>query len=117
MRDSRPVSALGRARALRSSMTEPERILWRLLRDRRLQGLKFRRQVPIGPYIVDFLCIEKNLVIELDGSQHIDSARDTRRDRWLAGEGYRIKRFWNGELLRERQSIIDMIAAECGLSW
>ncbi len=117
MHEMRSAGAVKRARALRSAMTEPERILWRLLRDRRLQGLKFRRQAPLGPYIVDFLCIERKLVIELDGSQHIDSARDARRDRWLTEEGYRVKRFWNGELLHERQSVLDTVAAECGLAW
>jgi len=117
VRDDVARKTLGHARALRASMTEPEKQLWRHLRDRRLQGVKFRRQAPVGPYIVDFLCIEHKLIIELDGSQHIESARDLRRDAWLVANGYRVKRFWNDEVIRERQSVIDTIAAECGLPW
>jgi len=98
-------------------MTEPEKKLWRLLRDRRLQGVKFRRQSPVGLYIVDFLCIEHKLIVELDGSQHIESSRDSRRDAWLAANGYRVRRFWNDDVLRQQQSIIETIAAECGLRW
>jgi very-short-patch-repair endonuclease len=100
MRDLLPAAAISRARTLRRSMTEPERKLWRLLRDRRLQGVKFRRQVPVGPYIVDFLCIDRKLVVELDGSQHADSVRDIRRDAWLRSTGYAVRRFWNDAVLR-----------------
>jgi very-short-patch-repair endonuclease len=117
MRDAVPKSAKGRARAMRAAMTESETQLWRVLRDRRLQGLKFRRQVPIGSYIVDFLCIEKMLVVEADGSQHGDSAYDQRRDAWLEAQGYKVVRFWNLDILRERQSVLDTIAAKCGLHW
>ena len=117
MRETRPTLSLSRARALRANMTEPERQLWQLLRDRRLQNVKFRRQVPIGCYIVDFLCIEHRLIVEADGSQHADSLHDQTRDAWLVSEGYRVLRFWNREVLRERQSVLDTIAAACGLRW
>jgi 2-isopropylmalate synthase len=117
MRDDVPKTAVNRARSLRRSMTEPEQQLWRLLRDRRLQGVKFRRQAPVGPFIVDFLSVEHRLVIEADGSQHADSARDRGRDAWLAANGYRVGRFWNHEIMTERQSVLDTIAALCGLSW
>jgi very-short-patch-repair endonuclease len=79
MRDNTPRQSLTHARAMRQSPTEPEKKLWSILRDRRLQGLKFRRQVPVGPYIVDFLCISHALVIEADGSQHADSSYDAAR--------------------------------------
>jgi very-short-patch-repair endonuclease len=117
MRDDLPKSAKTRARALRRLATEPEKALWQLLRDRRLQGVKFRRQVPIGRYIVDFLCIEHHLVIEADGSQHAESAHDQKRDAWLREEGYVVLRFWNDAVLKERQSVLDTIAAHCGLKW
>jgi 2-isopropylmalate synthase len=117
MRDNQPKSSLGRAKSMRRTMTEPEKQLWRVLRDRRLQGLKFRRQVPLGPYIVDFLCIEHRLVIEADGSQHVDSAHDAKRDAWLVGENYKVLRFWNMDILKERVSVMDTIAAHCGLAW
>jgi very-short-patch-repair endonuclease len=98
-------------------MTEPEKRLWRLLRDRRLQGLKFRRQVPVGPFIVDFLCVEKKLVVEVDGSQHAYSQSDIRRDAWLQANGYKIRRFWNHAVLFEQTSVLDTIATDCGLPW
>ena len=100
---------------MRQSPTEPEKNLWSVLRDRRLQGLKFRRQVPVGPYIVDFLCISHKLVIEADGSQHADSSYDATRDAWLKSQGYQVLRFWNMDVLKERTSVLDTIATACGL--
>ena len=102
---------------MRSAMTEPEKRLWSMLRDRRLQGLKFRRQVPVGPYIVDFLCVEKMLVVEADGSHHADSGHDQKRDEWLREQGYQVVRFWNTDILKEREVVLDTIAAACGLPW
>jgi very-short-patch-repair endonuclease len=87
-----------RARSLRRNETEAERRLWGLLRSRRFDGCKFRRQVPIGKCIVDFVCFERRLIIELDGSQHADSAHDERRVAWLRNDGYRVLRIWNNEL-------------------
>jgi very-short-patch-repair endonuclease len=90
---------------MRRDPTEAERKLWYALRDRRMQALKFRRQAPIGPYIVDFLCIAHRLVVEADGSQHAESKRDAIRDEWLAREGYAVLRFSNRDILmgaRER---------------
>ena len=95
MRDALPKSAIPRARQLRRAMTDAETKLWKLLRGRRMLALKFRRQVPVGPYIADFLCIAAKVIVEADGSQHADSARDLRRDAFLAGQGYRVLRFWN----------------------
>ena len=81
------------ARHLRSSQTEAERHLWRMLRRKNLEGWRFRRQVPLGPYIVDFCCLPLRLVIEADGGQHNGSASDLVRDDWLRSEGFRVLRF------------------------
>ena len=79
-------------------MTEPERKLWAALRDRRFEGFKFRRQIPIGRYIVDFICFDRRLIIEVDGGQHSESVRDGIRDAWLIAQGFRIMRFWNVDI-------------------
>ena len=72
-------------------------------------GCKFRRQHPIGPYIVDFACVERKLVIELDGSQHAGSASDSARTRWIQANGYRVLRFWNNDALRQQQVVLTVI--------
>jgi very-short-patch-repair endonuclease len=102
---------------MRCAPTEAELRLWRLLRDRRLSGLKFRRQVPVGPYIVDFLCVSARLIVEGDGSQHGDSLRDAHRDAYLARQGRTVLRFWNYDILQNRASMIDTILARAGLPW
>jgi very-short-patch-repair endonuclease len=86
------------ARQLRRNQTDAERRLWMALRDRRLAGYKFRRQRPVGPYVVDFVSIRFRLVIEVDGSQHADSEADTRRTAWLERYGWRVVRVWNNEV-------------------
>lgn len=100
-----------RARALRRDSTEAEKALWRLLRHRQLQDVKFRRQQVLGPYIVDFICLSHRLVIEADGSQHADSAADQRRDAWLAANGFRVLRLWNNEILGNPEGVLEVIAA------
>ncbi|KTS78306.1 DNA (cytosine-5-)-methyltransferase [Pseudomonas oryzihabitans] len=87
------------ARSLRRNQTDAERALWQHLRGKRLQGLKFRRQHPHGRYILDFVCLEARLVIELDGGQHQDSPADRERDAWLQARGFQILRFWNHDVL------------------
>ena len=99
-----------RARALRSRMTDAERKLWFALRDRRFAGFKFRRQVPIGRFIVDFVCFEARLVIEVDGGQHADSLQDQRRDRWFAANKFRVLRFWNNEVLSNLEGVMTLLA-------
>ena len=95
-----------RARKLRSNPTDAERFLWRHLRLRQFAGYKFRRQRPIGPYIVDFVCLEKLLVIEVDGGQHSEQrSYDARRDAWLKKEGFRVLRFWDDEVLKQVESV------------
>lgn len=103
--------ATQRARKLRLEETEPEYRLWSDLRARRLNGFKFVRQIPLGPYIVDFLCREQMLVVELDGGQHCESEYDARRTAWLNAQGYSVIRFWNDEVLRERRAVLETILA------
>ncbi|MCX5497168.1 DUF559 domain-containing protein [Kaistia dalseonensis] len=98
------------AKSLRRGQTDAERTLWFQLRDRRLEGLKFRRQVLIGPYVADFVCIEAMLVVALDGSQHagVRVDYDARRTEYPQGLGYRVLRFWNSDVLTN----IDGVATE-----
>ena len=117
MRDDVPLSAKSRARTMRRALTDAERKLWCALRDRRLQTVKFRRQAPVGRYIADFLCVQRKLVVEADGSQHGENARDNVRDAWFASNGYRVLRFWNHEILTGQENVLATIAAACGLSW
>ncbi|SIQ31784.1 Very-short-patch-repair endonuclease [Rhizobium sp. RU20A] len=99
------------ARRLRRAGTLDEHDLCNALRNRHLNGYKFARQVPLGPYIVDFLCREHRLVIELDGYQHADSKADLQRTEWLNANGYSVLRFWNHEFGRDRASVLDTILA------
>ncbi len=87
------------ARAMRADATKPENVLWQALRNRQLEGLKFKRQVPLDGYILDFVCFEARLIIEVDGGQHGESVRDASRDRHFEGKGFRTIRFWNDEIL------------------
>jgi very-short-patch-repair endonuclease len=88
------------ARAMRADSTKGENILWQAIRNRQLEGFKFKRQVPIENYIVDFVCFDSRLIIEVDGSQHIESEYDRLRDKALSTAGFRILRFWNDEIVR-----------------
>jgi very-short-patch-repair endonuclease len=106
-----PAAKRNFARALRRDMTEAEDKLWHELRSRRLDRIKFRRQVPIGRYIADFACLEAKLIVEIDGSQHAESPRDHVRDAELISRGFRILRFWNDEVLRELDAVCDTIIA------
>lgn len=99
-----------RARYLRSNLTEAEQKLWHHIRRRQIFGYKFRRQRPIGPYIVDFICLERKLIIEVDGGQHqMQSERDNRRTQWLEAEGYQVLRFWNNEVQSNTDSVLMQI--------
>jgi very-short-patch-repair endonuclease len=90
-------------------MTDAERRLWYYLRAHRFAGMKFRRQAVIGPYVVDFASLQKNLIVEVDGGQHADSESDRRRTRWLEDQGFRILRFWNNEVLGNTGSVLEAI--------
>lgn len=97
------------ARALRQASTTAEQLLWRHLRNRQLAGAKFRRQHPLGPYILDFVCLEQGLVIELDGGQHADlqaQAYDQQRSAWLQQQGLRVLRFWNHEVVQQTNEVL-----------
>jgi very-short-patch-repair endonuclease len=98
------------ARSLRRAQTEAERRLWALLRDRRFDGFKFRRQHPIGAYIADFCCAEARLIVELDGGQHASNqGADSNRSQFLEGQGYRVLRFWNNEVLGNTAGVLQRI--------
>ena len=103
-------SLVARARVLRANPTDAERTLWQHIRRRQLGEYRFRRQHPIGPYIVDFLCFERRLVIEIDGGQHTSQAAyDLDRTRWLEARGYHVLRFWNHQVLNELQAVKEAI--------
>jgi very-short-patch-repair endonuclease len=99
-----------RARRLRRQATDAERKLWNRLRSRAVEGCKFVRQEPIGPYIVDFACRERGVVIEVDGGQHATDTRDIVRDQWLADHHYRVLRFWNNDVLGNIDGVLERIA-------
>ena len=96
------------ARVLRRNAPATERLLWKLLRDRKLEGLKFRRQVPLGPYVLDFVCLRHRLVIEADDPFH-DPERDAVRDSWLTTKGFRVLRFPNSEIQLKDWQVIGRI--------
>jgi very-short-patch-repair endonuclease len=104
------VTKTERARRLRSVSTDAEGTLWYCLRARRLNGYKFVRQEPIGPYTADFICRERRSVVEVDGGQHADSQRDAARDRWLADRNYRVLRFWNNDVSQNLAGVLEKIA-------
>jgi very-short-patch-repair endonuclease len=99
-----------RARRLRKASTDAETKLWYRLRSRRLNGHKFVRQEPIGPYTVDFICREARLIVEVDGGQHAENARDAIRDKWLTDRNYRVLRFWNNDVLSNIAGVLETIA-------
>ena len=103
-----------KAKELRKNSTDAERALWRQLRAHRLVGYKFRRQQPIGRYIVDFACFEKHLIIELDGRQHAEQrSYDVERTAWLEAQGFQMLRFWNHEVLQNLEAVTETILREC----
>jgi len=106
MRDANPTRT-ARARRLRRDATDAERRLWYRLRASQIDGAKFVRQDPIGPYVVDFVCRERRF----DGGQHATDKRDAVRDRWLTDRGYRVLRFWNNDVLRNTEGVLESIAA------
>ena len=100
----------GIAKTLRKGLTDSERELWKYLRAKRLGGLKFRRQEPIGNYIVDFVCYEKRLVIEVDGGQHAqEKKKDAVRDGWLREQGFKVIRFWDSEVLTNILGVLELV--------
>ncbi|AMN41628.1 endonuclease domain-containing protein [Rhodoplanes sp. Z2-YC6860] len=101
--------SLKHAKTLRSNMTDAEQRLWYRLRGHRFDAIKFKRQVPIGPYIVDFACISRKLILEIDGGQHAESKADEVRDQWLRTQGFHVLRFWNNDVLKQTDSVLEVI--------
>jgi very-short-patch-repair endonuclease len=102
------------AQNLRKRSTDTERLLWKYLRAKQIAGFKFRRQHPIGAYVVDFVCLERHLIIEVDGGQHAEEKeKDCKRDKWLQDEGYVVLRFWNSEVLKNIEAVLAVIMKHC----
>jgi len=97
------------ARRLRQNPTDAEIRLWFRLRRKQMDGHRFRRQVPIEPYIADFVCLERCLIIEVDDGQHSDNAADDRRTAWLERQGFRVLRFWNNDVLGNTEGVLMVI--------
>jgi len=105
------------AKTMRHQPTDAENALWRQLRASRLFGHKFKRQQPLGNYIVDFVCFEQRLIVEIDGGQHADNAAaDSERSAWLASQGFRVLRFWNDEALTKEVAVLDAIISALQIS-
>jgi len=101
---------ISRARALRLNYTDAENVLWYNLRNRRLNNYKFKRQIPIGNYIADFVCEEKRLIVEVDGGQHSECmSYDQKRTEFLRSERYQVLRFWNDEVLGQTEQVLEAI--------
>jgi very-short-patch-repair endonuclease len=114
--DEARTGAVLRARQLRRSSTDAEKRLWRSLRSK-LPQFKWRRQMPVGPYFVDFACFAEKLIVELDGGQHADAAdHDIARTRFLAAQGFRVVRFWNTDVLSNTNGVLERIAQELSAS-
>jgi very-short-patch-repair endonuclease len=105
-----PVNLTEAARDLRKRSTDAERLLWSRLRDKQMDGLKFRRQEQMGLFIADFVCFEKHLIIEADGGQHVaEREKDAERTAWLNSQGFTVLRFWNNEILTNIDGVLDKI--------
>jgi len=103
-------SSTEKVRKLRKKSTEAERLLWRHVRAKRFDGLKFRRQQPIGNYIVDFVSFDRRVIVEIDGSQHMTrKAKDDERSRWFEEQGFKVLRFWNNDVLKNIQGVLQTI--------
>jgi len=110
-----PTGAVPRARLLRRDATAAEKVLWRALREA-FPPIRFRRQVPVGPYFVDFLSFGARLIVEVDGGQHAEAVEyDARRTRFLEAQGYRVLRFWNNDVLENLEGVIETIAKSLSL--
>ena len=102
-----------KSRDLRNNPTIAENKLWYFLRNRQIENFKFRRQQPIGDYIVDFACLEKKIIVEIDGGQHFENNEDSIRDQWLTSQGYRVLRFWNNDVIQNIESVLEKIRKAC----
>lgn len=99
-----------RSRDLRNNLTDAEQMLWQKLRNKQIKAHKFRRQFVLGNYIVDFICLDKRLIVEVDGGQHMDNVDyDLQRDDWLKSQNFKVLRFWNNQVLNEIGSVLEVI--------
>jgi len=113
--DTKTIMNKIKARELRKNPTDAERKLWSHLRRRQIGGHKFRRQLPLGPYFVDFVCLDKKLVVEVDGGQHNEQVNyDVKRTEWLEAQRFRVLRFWNNEVLKEIEIVKEVIEEALG---
>lgn len=102
------------AKTLRKRLTDTEQVLWKYLRANQMEGLKFRRQEPIGNYIVDFICYEKRIIIEVDGGQHsVNKEKDNKRDKWFKEQGFKVLRFWDNEVLTNIEGVLEVLRDSC----
>ena len=98
------------ARKLRKNLTDTERLLWSKLRGKQFGGFKFRKQAPIGQFIVDFVCFDRKVIVELDGGQHVAAAEaDKQRTEWLNSQGFRVLRFWNHDVIEDTDTVLEAI--------
>jgi len=102
------------ARHLRGNMTDAERRLWLHLCGRQLDGCRFRRQHPMGPYVADFACLERRLIVEVDGGQHDDGPSDASRNEWFRTQGFSVLRFWNNDVLNRTEDVLEEILKALG---
>lgn len=112
MRQPVPPSHRAFARSMRADSTKAENVLWQALRGKQLDGLKFKRQVPLDGYIIDFVCFEARLIVEVDGGQHAESQHDAVRDRHFEAAGFRVLRLWNDEVLKNIDGVCLAILQE-----
>ncbi len=109
-----PFNLTQAAKGLRKNSTDAERLLWHRLKGRQLDGLKFRRQEQLGRFIADFVCYEKRLIVEADGSQHaLEREKDEERTDWLNSQGFTVLRFWNHEILTNIEGVLESIRMRC----
>jgi len=102
-------TAINGARQLRRLPTDAEKLFWQSVRNRQIAGAKFRRQWPIDQFIVDFVCLEAKLIVEIDGGQHADNLQDLRRTKILTGTGFRVIRFWNHDVLQNKAGVLEAL--------
>lgn len=109
-----PINLTDAAKELRRNSTDAERLLWQRLKAKQINGLKFRRQEQIGRFIADFVCYEKSIIIEADGSQHaLEEEKDAERTQWLNSQGFTVLRFWNNEILTNIEGVMEVIRMQC----
>ena len=102
------------AKELRRNATDAEQLLWKYLKAKQLEGLKFRRQEQIGRFIADFVCYEKGVIVEADGGQHaLEKGKDEERTQWLNSQGFTVLRFWNNEILTNMEGVVEVIRMHC----